>query len=88
MSWEFESRNQKVQALKAEASGASQALKDFRKGAAWQNLQKLQAEFTETTEKLRKAEAGLSSLILPLFRPSLKDQKTSRKRKIHPKARN
>ncbi|HHV23630.1 MAG: cell surface protein [Methanosarcina sp.] len=63
---EFESRNQKVQALKAEASGASQALKDFRKGAAWQNLQKLQAEFTETTEKLRKAEAGLSSLILPL----------------------
>ena len=63
---EFESRIQKVQALKAEASGASQALKDFRKGAAWQNLQKLQAEFTETTEKLRKAEAGLSSLILPL----------------------
>ncbi|MDD3872990.1 MAG: cell surface protein [Methanosarcina sp.] len=63
---EFEARNQKVQALKAEASGASQALKDFRKGAAWQNLQKLQAEFTETTEKLRKAEAGLSSLILPL----------------------
>ena len=63
---EFESRNQKIQALKAEASDASQALEDFRKGATWQNLQRLQAEFTEAEEKLRKAEVGLSSLILPL----------------------
>lgn len=63
---ELESRNQKIQALKAETSDASQALEDFRKGTAWQNLQRLQAEITEAEEKLRKAEAGLSSLILPL----------------------
>jgi len=63
---EMESRGRKVQALRAEASGASQALEDFRKGAAWQNLQNLEAEFSASREKLRKAEAGLSSLILPL----------------------
>ncbi|MGB9938372.1 cell surface protein [Methanosarcina sp.] len=62
----MESRGRKVQALRAEASGASQALEDFRKGAAWQNLQNLEAEFSAAREKLRKAEAGLSSLILPL----------------------
>lgn len=63
---ELESRNRRIQALRAEASGTSQALEDFRKGAAWQSLQNLQAEFTATREKLRKAEAGLSSLVLPL----------------------
>ncbi len=63
---ELESRNQKIQVLKTETSDASQALEDFRKGTAWQNLQRLQAEITEAEEKLSKAEAGLSSLILPL----------------------
>ena len=63
---ELESRNQKIQVLKTETSDASQALEDFRKGIAWQNLQRLQAEITEAEEKLSKAEAGLSSLILPL----------------------
>lgn len=63
---EFESRNRKIQALRAETSEASQALEDFRKGAAWQSLQNLQAEYTASREKLRKAETGLSSLVLPL----------------------
>jgi hypothetical protein len=63
---ELESRNRRIQALRAEASRASQALDDFRKGAAWQSLQNLQAEFTAAREKLRKAEAGLSSLVLSL----------------------
>jgi DNA repair exonuclease SbcCD ATPase subunit len=63
---ELESRNRKVKALRAEASGASQALEDFRKGAAWQNLQNLEAEVSAAREKLRKTEANLSSLILPL----------------------
>lgn len=63
---ELESRSRKVQALRAETSKASQALEDFRKGAAWQNLQNLEAEFSAAGEKLRKAEAGLDSLILPL----------------------
>ncbi len=63
---ELESRNRRIQALRAEASKASQALEDFRKGSAWQNLQNLQAEFSAVREKLRKAEAGLSSLVLPL----------------------
>jgi uncharacterized coiled-coil DUF342 family protein len=63
---ELESRNRKIQTLRAEASEASQALKDFKKGAAWQKLQNLEAEFSAAGEKLRKAEAGLNSLILPL----------------------
>jgi len=63
---ELESRNRKIQALKTETSETSSALEDFRKGATWQNLQVLQLEYNEIGEKLRKAEAGLSSLVLPL----------------------
>ncbi len=63
---EFESRNQKIQALKAETLEASQVLEDFKKGAIWQSLQNLQAESTAAREKLKKAETGLSSLVLPL----------------------
>lgn len=63
---EFESKNRKIQALKAETSEASQALEDFRTGPDWQSLQKLQAESIVSREKLRKAETGLSSLVLPL----------------------
>ncbi len=63
---ELESRNQRIQNLKTDTSETSQALEDFRKGAAWQSLQALQVEFNAAGEKLRKAEAGLSSLVLPL----------------------
>ncbi|WP_243683874.1 hypothetical protein [Methanosarcina barkeri] len=63
---EFESKNRRIQALKAETSEASQALEDFRKGPVWQSLQNLQAESIAAREKLRKAETGLSSLVLPL----------------------
>ena len=63
---ELESRNRKIQALKEETSRASQALEDFRKGDAWQSLQSLQEEFAAAGDRLKKAEAGLSSLVLPL----------------------
>jgi len=53
---ELESRNRRVQALKAETSEASQALEDFRKGPVWQSLQNLQTELNASREKLRKAE--------------------------------
>ena len=63
---ELESRSRKIQTLKAEASRTSQDLEDFRKGAVWQSLQNLKEEFSAVKGKLSKAEAGLSSLILPL----------------------
>lgn len=63
---ELESKNQRIQTLNSESSGVSQALEDFRKGAAWQRLQNLQSEFTVAREKLKKAETGLNSLVLPL----------------------
>jgi chromosome segregation ATPase len=63
---ELESRNRRIQALKDETSSVNQALEDFRKGDAWQSLQSLQEEFAAAGDRLKKAEAGLSSLILPL----------------------
>ena len=63
---ELESRNRRIQALKDETSSASQALEDFRKGDVWQSLQSRQEEFAAAGDRLKKAEAGLSSLILPL----------------------
>lgn len=63
---ELEFKNQRIQTLNSESSGVSQALEDFRKGAAWQRLQNLQSEFTVAREKLKKAETGLNSLVLPL----------------------
>ena len=63
---ELESRNRKIQALKEETSRAGQALEDFRKGDAWQSLQSRQEEFAAAGDRLKKAEAGLSSLVLPL----------------------
>lgn len=63
---ELESKNRRIQTLNSESSGVSQALEDFRKGAAWQRLQNLQSEFTVAREKLKKAETGLNSLVLPL----------------------
>jgi chromosome segregation ATPase len=63
---ELESKNQRIQTLNSESLGVSQALEDFRKGAAWQRLQNLQSEFTVAREKLKKAETGLNFLVLPL----------------------
>lgn len=63
---ELESKNRRIQTLNSESSGVSQALEDFRKGAAWQRLQNLQSEFSVAREKLKKAETGLNSLVLPL----------------------
>jgi chromosome segregation ATPase len=63
---ELESRNRKIQALQDEIARASQAFEEFRKGDAWQSLQNLQEEFNTANNTLKKAEANLSSLVLPL----------------------
>ena len=63
---ELESRNRKIQTLKDEIARANQAFEEFRKGNAWQRLQNLQEEFNAASNRLKKAEANLSSLVLPL----------------------
>jgi len=63
---ELESRNRKIQTLKDEIARASQAFEEFRKGNAWQRLQNLQEEFNAASNRLKKAEANISSLVLPL----------------------
>lgn len=63
---ELESKNRKIQALRDEASRASQALEEFRKGDTWQNLQSMQEEFNAVRNRLKKTESGLTSLALPL----------------------
>ncbi|MGB9133079.1 MAG: cell surface protein [Methanosarcina sp.] len=63
---ELESKNRKIQALRDEASRASQALEEFRKGDTWQNLQSMQEEFNAVRNRLKKTESGLTSLVLPL----------------------
>ncbi len=63
---EIESKNRKIQTLKDEIARASQALEEFRKGDAWQSLQSLQEESTAVDSRFKKAETGLSSLVLPL----------------------
>ncbi|WP_410509276.1 cell surface protein [Methanosarcina hadiensis] len=63
---ELESKNQKLQALKDEAARTGKALEEFKHGEAWQKLQSLQEELTLAGERFKKAETGLSSLILPL----------------------
>lgn len=63
---EIESKNKKVQLLKEDISRADQELEEFKKGEIWQNLQRIQEEFNAVNDKLKKAEAGLTSLILPL----------------------
>ena len=63
---ELESKNRKIQALRDEASRASQALEEFRKGDTWQNLQSMQEEFNAVRNRLKKTESGLISLVLPL----------------------
>lgn len=63
---ELESRKRKIQALKDEITRASQTLEEFQKGDAWKSLQSLQEEFNTANSRLKKAEANLSSLVLPL----------------------
>lgn len=63
---EIESKNRKIQALKDEIARVSQFLEEFRKGDAWQSLKSLQEESTAIGSRLKKAETGLSSLVLPL----------------------
>jgi septal ring factor EnvC (AmiA/AmiB activator) len=63
---ELESKNKKVQALRDEAARTSKALEEFKQGEVWKNLQNLQEELTLAGDRLKKAETGLTSLILPL----------------------
>lgn len=62
---ELESKNRKIQALKDEIARNSQALEKLKHGEAWQKLQSLQEEFALASDRLKKAETGLSSLVLP-----------------------
>jgi chromosome segregation ATPase len=63
---ELESRNRKILALKDEITRANQALEEFRTGKTWQSLRNLQEEFNAASNRLKKAEANLSTLVLPL----------------------
>ncbi len=63
---ELESRNRKILALKDEITRASQALEEFRKGKTWQSLQDMQEEFNAASNRVKKTEANLSALVLPL----------------------
>lgn len=62
---EFESKNRKIQSLRDEIAKTGKSLEEFKQGGAWQNLQNLQGEFALAGERLKKAETGLTSLILP-----------------------
>ncbi|WP_440947970.1 cell surface protein [Methanosarcina sp. T3] len=62
---EFEAKNRKIQALRNEIAETDQALEGFKKGEAWQKLQSLQEELDIARDRLKKAETGLNSLILP-----------------------
>jgi len=63
---ECESKKGRMQALKDELAMASQAVEEFRKGDAWNNLYNLQKELNTVKEKLRKAEEDLSFFVLSL----------------------
>jgi hypothetical protein len=63
---ELESKTQKIQALKTEAVRTGAALEEFKHGEAWQKLQSLQDELTMAGDRFKKAEVGLSSLLLPI----------------------
>ncbi len=63
---EFESKSRKVQVLKDDISRVNQELEEFKKGDMWQKLQKTQEEFNTLKDRLKKAETGLISLVLPL----------------------
>lgn len=62
---ELEAKTRKIQALRNEIAGTDQSLEEFKKGEAWRNLQRLQEELDSAGDRLKKAETGLNSLILP-----------------------
>ncbi|KKH94126.1 cell surface protein [Methanosarcina sp. 1.H.T.1A.1] len=62
---EIESKKRKIQTLKDEIARTGQALEDFKQGEAWQNLQSLQGELDIARDRLKKAETGLNSLVIP-----------------------
>lgn len=58
-------KNQKLQALKDEAARTGKALEEFKHGESWQKIKSLDEELTLARDRLKKAETGLNSLILP-----------------------
>jgi hypothetical protein len=63
---ELETKHRKLQVLQDEIARTNQALEEFRKGEAWQNLQNLQEEFTVASVKLKRVKENLDYLVLPL----------------------
>lgn len=63
---ELESRNGKIQALNDEIARTNRAFADFKNGEAWKKLQHQQEELDAANNRLKKAEANLSTLVLPL----------------------
>lgn len=63
---ELESKKKKHEATQSEISRTNQELEEFRKSDTWKNLQNTQQELHAIGERLKKAEASLSSLVLPL----------------------
>lgn len=78
---ELQSRNRKIQTLRDEIARTGKALEEFKQGEAWQKLQSLQEELAASRDRLKKAETGLTSLVLP-FSGNL-----SRIKKLHESGR-
>ncbi len=73
----IELKRKKIQALESEIVGVGQALEEFRKGETWQSYQNLQKEVAAAEGLVKKAESGLTSLVLPL------SNNLSRLKKLH-----
>ena len=73
----IELKKEKIQALESEITGVGQALEEFRQGETWQSYQNLQKEVSTAEGLLKKAESGLTSLVLPL------SNNLSRLKKLH-----
>ncbi len=71
------SKRTKIQALESEITGVGQALEEFRQGETWQSYQNLQREVSAAEGRVKKAESGLTSLVLPL------SNNLSRLKKMH-----
>ncbi|MCQ1535922.1 cell surface protein [Methanosarcina sp. KYL-1] len=63
---EIELKENKIQGLKSELSETGLALEAFRQGETWKQFQSLQEELDEAESRLKQAESGLTSLVLPL----------------------
>lgn len=73
----MKSKEKKIQALETEIAGVAEALEEFRQGETWQNYQILQKEVEVAESQVKKAESGLTSLVLPL------SNNLSRLKKLH-----